>query len=168
MSRIVHQIGERMQSGRPTLRGTAIGALAIAVLAVANGCGSSSKPLTPAQLTARADAICKRVTAKLKAAGSSVNTPEELKHRIESLSTFEQDALGELSALVPPESLEADWKRFVAGAQTLAEDTAKLSTYLNAKATAQVKAVIASTDATQRQMIAIAKRDGWTACKQQA
>ena len=84
------------------------------------------------------------------------------------LASFEQTALTDLSKLVPPTELEDDWKQFVAGAQTLAENTAKLGEYAKANNLKAAKGLIVSSEATQKQMVAIAKRDGLTACEQVA
>jgi hypothetical protein len=140
-------------------------ALTAAVLA-ASGCGSSSKPLTRAELTAKADAICKTVTAKLSS--KSASTQQQIGRLAAELSSFEETALTNLSKLVPPSELESDWKQFVAGAQTLAENTAKLGEYAKANNLKAAKSLIISSEATQKQMVTIAKRDGLTACEQVA
>jgi hypothetical protein len=140
------------------------GALA-ATLAV-SGCGSSPKPLTRAELTARANAICKRVSAKISS--KSVNSQQGLARAAGELAVFEQSALIDLSKLVPPAELESDWKMFVAGAQTLAENTAKLGEYAKANNLKAAHNLIASSEAVQKQMVATARRDGLTACEQVA
>ncbi len=146
-------------------RGKAAIALAVMALA-ASGCGSSSKPLTRAELTAKANAICKTVTAKISS--KSAGTQQQLGRLAEELSSFEQTALASLSKLVPPVELETDWKRFVAGAQTLAENTAKLGEYAKKNNLQAAKGLITTSEATQKQMVVIAKRDGLTACEQVA
>jgi hypothetical protein len=140
-------------------------ALTLTVFA-ASGCGSSPKPLTRAELTAKANAICKTVTAKI--ASKSVSTEQQISRVAGELASFEQAALADLSKLVPPMELENDWKRFVSGAQTLAENTAKLGEYAKTKNLKAAKGLILSSEATQKQMVAIAKRDGLTACEQVA
>lgn len=151
-----------MRSGHKQL---AIAMLATTMLATA-GCDSSSKPLTRAELTAKANAICKTVTAKL--ASRSVSTRQDLARVALELASFEQSALTDLSKLVPPASLESDWKQFVAGAQKLAENTAKLSEYEKTNNLKPVQALVASSEAVQKQMVALAKRDGLKECEQVA
>src|SRR5260370_2420778 len=112
--------------GRTRLAAVALAATAL----VASGCGSSAKPLTRAELTAKANAICKSVTAKL--AGHTVKTQKDIARVATELASFEQSALTDLSKLVPPAELADDWKQFVAGAQTLAENTSKLGEYARA------------------------------------
>lgn len=142
-------------------------AIALTVSAlVTSGCGSSSKPLTRAELTAKANAICKTVTAKI--ASKPVKTEQQISRVAAELASFEQAALANLSKLVPPAELETDWKVFVSGAQTLAENTAKLGEYAKTKNLKSAKTLILTSENTQKQMVVIAKRDGLTACEQVA
>lgn len=140
-------------------------ALAATTLALA-GCGSSSKPLTRAELTAKANAICKSVTAKL--ASKTISTQQDIARIAPELAGFEQSALAELGKLVPPAELANDWKQFVAGAQTLADNTAKLGEYAKANNLKAAKGLITSSQAIQQQMVATAKRDGLKSCEQVA
>jgi hypothetical protein len=151
----------------PALATSAIAALVLA----ASGCGSTPKPpLTRAQLTSKADAICRTVTAKLEATskGESASTPQQLERLTTKVSGFEQEALSELTALVPPPALEAQWQRFVDGAQRIAEATAKIGEYIASKDTTASKAVISEVQATQERMVAIAKRNGFKDCEKVA
>ena len=140
-------------------------ALATTTLAV-SGCGSSSKPLTRAELTAKADAICKTVTAKL--ATRTIKTRQDIARIAPELAAFEQTALAELGKLVPPAELASDWKQFVAGAQTLADNTSKLGEYAKANNLKGARGLITSSQTVQKQMVATAKRDGLIACEQVA
>jgi hypothetical protein len=148
--------------GRIRLAAVALAATAL----VASGCGSSAKPLTRAELTAKANAICKSVTAKL--AGHTVQTQKDIARVATELASFEQSALTDLSKLVPPAELANDWKQFVAGAQTLAENTSKLGEYARANNLKGARGLITSTEAVQKQMVTIAKRDGLKSCEQVA
>jgi hypothetical protein len=140
-------------------------ALALAALAAA-GCGSSVKPLTRAELTTKANTICKKVTVKLEgAAKKGIDTVQAIAHVAPELSGFEETALVELSKLIPPAELEGDWKAFVAGAQTLAENTSKVGEYAKANDLKSAKSLIKSSNATQKQMVGIAKRDGLKECE---
>jgi hypothetical protein len=138
----------------------------VATTLAASGCGSSSKPLTRAELTAKADAICKTVSAKISS--KTIKTQQDVARVATELASFEQTALTNLSKLVPPAELANDWKQFVAGAQTLAENTAKLGEYAKANNLKAAKGLITSSQAVQRQMVATAKRDGLTNCEQVA
>lgn len=152
---------------------TAIPALAattLLALLLCSGCGSSPKPLSRAQLVEKANSICRRVTAKIEATskGESANTLQQLAHLASKLAGFEQSALGELGKLVPPAALESDWKRFLAGAQSLAEDTVTLSDAASTNNKAETQRAVASAEVTQKQMAAIAKRNSIKECERVA
>jgi soluble cytochrome b562 len=140
-------------------------AIVLAAIAIASaGCGSSAKPLTRAQLTAKADVICKSVTAKL--ASKTIKTKRDIARVAPELASFEQTALTELSKLVPPAALANDWKQFVAGAQTLAESISKLGEYAQANNLKGARGVIRTIGTVQQQMVTIAKRDRLKDCQQ--
>jgi hypothetical protein len=137
-------------------------ALTAAALVV-GGCGSS-KPLTRAELTAKANAICKTVSAKV--ATKTINSVQGVARTAPELASVEQSALNELSKLVPPADMENDWKTFTAGAQKLAEDTSKLGEYAKANNLEGAHSLITSSEATVQQMTAIAKRYAIRDCEQ--
>jgi hypothetical protein len=139
-------------------------ALATMTLAVAGCGGSSEKPLTRAELTAKANAICKTVTTRF--ASKNISTKQELAKVIPELASFEQNALAELSKLIPPAELAGDWKKFVTGAETLAENTSKLGEDAKSKGLKGAGGLIAQSEAIQQKMREIAKRDGILGCEQ--
>ena len=148
----------------------AVPALAVAMLAtiaLCPGCGASPKPLTRAQLVEKADSICHRVAAKLETVnkGKSISTQQQIIHVVRELAGVEQSALHELSQLVPPARLQAEWNAFLSSAQSLGEDTAAFSESASSKDAAAAKRTLASAEATQRQMAAIAKRNGFKDCE---
>jgi hypothetical protein len=149
--------------GRTRLTAVVLTAVTLAMA----GCGSSSKPLTRAELTAKANAICATVTNKL-ASKKGINSQQDIARVAPELASFEQTALTELGKLVPPAELANDWKEFVAGAQTLAENTAKLGEYAKANHLKEAKSLITSSEKIQQQMVATAKRDGIAACEKVA
>lgn len=154
--------------GSRRIAARALAAAALSTAALASGCGSSSPPLTRAQLVEKANSICRRVAAKVEAVakGQNVNSPQQLASLASKLSGLEQSALDELGKLVPPAAMEADWKRFIAGAQSLADDTASLGEAASTNDTTQAKRLIASASGTQKQMAAIAKRNRLSDCEQ--
>lgn len=144
-----------------------LAAITLAAITVAiAGCGGSEKPLTHAELVSKANAICKTVTTKF--ATKSVNSVKDIARVAPELAAFEQKALSELSKLVPPAYLEDDWKQFIAGAEMLAENTSKLGEYAKANNLKAGGALILSSERTQHQMQAVAKRDGLSECQQVA
>lgn len=142
-------------------------ALSTATLLATAGCGSSAKPLTRAELTVKANAICKTVNTKLLVSTKRGGNNRQALARITSeLASFEQSALAELSKLVPPTALEVEWKQLIAGAETLAENTARLGEYAKQNNLKGVHQLIASTEVVQHRMEATAKRLGLVACEQ--
>ncbi|HEV7936797.1 MAG TPA: hypothetical protein VGP18_02090 [Solirubrobacteraceae bacterium] len=146
-------------------RRLAAATLAATAVTVA-GCGGSTKPLTQAELTSKANTICKTVTAKF--ATKSAHSVQDIARVAPELASFEQKALSELSKLIPPTDLESDWKQFITGAELLAENTSKLGEYAKANKLKAAGEVITSSQTTQQQMQTIAKRDGLTECEQVA
>lgn len=156
------------RTGKSTRALPAIALCALA-LVLASGCGGSSKPLTRAELTTKANAICRQVNVKLQAATKKgVGTVQQIAKLAPELAGFEETALVELGKLIPPASLERDWKAFISGAQTLAENTSKLGEYAKANNLKSAKSLIESSTTTQQQMVAIAKRNGLKECEQVA
>lgn len=157
--------------GRTGMSTRALATIALTALTlfIATGCGSSSKPLTRAELTVKANAICKKVNVKLQAATKKgVGTVQQIAQLAPELASFEETALVELGKLIPPAAVESDWKAFVSGAQTLAENTSKLGEYAKANNLKGAKSLIKSSTATQQQMVAVAKRNGLKECEQVA
>jgi hypothetical protein len=141
------------------------GALGISMAAVV-GCGESDKPLTRAQLLARADATCRRINNKLST-GNGAKTPQQLSRAASQLVSYEQKGLAELSKLIPPASMASDWKAIIAGAQTLADDTVKVVERVKVEKNFNgVHALVAEISRVQARTVAIAKRDGFTDCSQ--
>lgn len=139
-----------------------------AVTLAASGCGKSSKPLTRAELVAKADTICRRVNNQLKSSDNSINSKQDLARVVPRLASFEQKALADLSKLVPPASLANDWKTIVTGAQTLADNTAKLGEYAKENNIKAAKGLVTDSQKVQQAMLATAKRDGFKDCSEAA
>jgi hypothetical protein len=105
----------------------------------ASGCGGgSSKPMTRAELTTKANAICKRVHIQLISLSSSNQNPVQI---FSQAASYEQTAHAELQKLSPPSALASDWKQIVATMGTLAEDSAKYLEYTAAKNLAGARAL---------------------------
>ncbi|MGN6371439.1 MAG: hypothetical protein ACTHM1_00365 [Solirubrobacteraceae bacterium] len=86
--------------------------LTIAAILLASGCGgaSKSKPLSRAELTAKADAICRRVIPEVN--WEHVK-PEELPRVVNRLAKLEEQAADELGALTPPPAMADEWRLIV-------------------------------------------------------
>lgn len=146
---------------------TQLAALALAATTLsATGCGESPKTttLTHAELIAKADPICARVNAKR--ASSTIRSREDYARLVPPLAAYEQTAVAELGKLIPPASMASDWKQVVAGAQTLANNTAKLGEYAKANNLAASRTLFSTDAKAQEQMLAAAKRIGFKDCAQ--
>jgi hypothetical protein len=87
--------------------------VAIAMAALSGCSGSStSKPLTRAELTAKANAICRRVIAQVD---WSKVTPADLPRTVDRLAALEEQAGHELEKLTPPTSIADEWQLIVDG-----------------------------------------------------
>lgn len=93
-------------------------ALAAVALVVAPGCGGSSsssapsKPLTRAELTAKANTICKRIIAQVDWQKAN---PKTLPRLIDHLAALEEQAASELEKLTPPPAMADEWRLLVDG-----------------------------------------------------
>lgn len=123
---------------------------------------TSSKPLTRTQLIAKADAICKRVNARL--ASSTAHNHQQIVRIAAQLAAFERTATGELMQLVPPAELATDWSQIVAGVRALADTTARYGEYAASNQLANAQKFIVAGRRRTRQAAAVAKRDGFTDC----
>lgn len=130
------------------------------------GCGESAKPLTRAQLLHRADAICHKLNKRLSS--SSPKSEKDFIRELPKLAGYEQEGLAELSKLIPPARMAEDWKMIIAGAQTLADDVAKLGEDAKAKHLKAARKVVAEIGKVGQRTTAIAKRNGFKDCGQVA
>jgi hypothetical protein len=147
------------------MAGNRLLAAALAASVLTNvGCGESAKPLTRAQLLRKADAVCHKLSKKLSS--SKIKTEKDLVQELPKLAGYEQEGLAELSKLIPPAKLAEDWKMIIAGAQTLADDIAKVGEDAKAKEMKAAHAIFAKAAKVQQRTTAITKRDGFKDCSQ--
>jgi len=125
---------------------------------------TSGKPLTQAELIAKADAICARVNAKRSTI--AISTAQQYATLVPQLASYEQAAVAELAALVPPASMANDWNLIVAGSRQLADNTTKLGEDAKAEDFSSLHTLVASNEKTQAQLTATAKRAGFKDCAQ--
>jgi hypothetical protein len=140
----------------------ALGLAAAALTAI--GCGSSSKgkSLASVELIAKADVICARVHAQYHANGYT--TAQSIAHLAPRVASYEQIGVSELRKLIPPASMAGDWKQIVDGAQTVAEETAKLGQYAKDNNLKAATPLLSSSLRRQQQVLAVAARDGFKEC----
>jgi hypothetical protein len=155
----------------------------VAVALGAAGCGGSKSPsqttsstntsaartatgpaLTKAQLIAKADPICARLTA------------ERLSHKIRSREDYlrvsaelegsEHQALEEMQKLSPPASVASTWNQMLAGYKEISEDVAKVGQAAAANETAQLRPLIGNATALEAHVATLARSAGFKDCGQ--
>jgi hypothetical protein len=120
--------------------------LATAALGTASGCGggsSSSRPLSRAQLTAKANTICQRVIGEVD--WSKVR-PQDLPSVVGRLAALEEQAAAELERLTPPASMADKWRLIVDGFRATGPEFRRLAQSIKA-AGAQAYTVLPLSDA---------------------
>lgn len=136
----------------------------LAATACLAGCGAT-KPLTRAQLVSRTDALCVRLHAKMKAAGTASGT-KQLAVLARKLASFEQQELESMRELKPPASLASDWRHLVEGVEELAETAGTLSTYVQLKQNEHIAEALKRIGSIEHRVSTIVKRDGFKSCEQ--
>ncbi|HEX4838213.1 MAG TPA: hypothetical protein VFV03_06800 [Solirubrobacteraceae bacterium] len=148
------------------MRHTLIAALALTATALAaSGCGESSgQSQAGAALIAQADAICRRVHNEL--VSIRPETQSETARLGAKVTAYERAAVAAMRRLVPPASLAGDWKEIVAGAQTLADDAAKITAYARASKleTKAARALISESRTLRNHLLTVATRDNFKDC----
>jgi hypothetical protein len=122
----------------------------------------SGKPLSRAALIARGDAVCSVANAKLST--STARTQEDFARMLPQSSSYERTEAVELSKLVPPSSMAADWQHIITDLQKFSELSARAGEYAAVKDFPAALPIAISGNKTQRDMVAIAKQDGFKVC----
>jgi hypothetical protein len=120
------------------------------------------KPLSQAAFVARGDAICRSTNSKLNS--TTVKAKQDFARLLPQAAAYELVEAQELSRLAPPPSMAADWNKIVASTQALSKDTAKAGAAAQAGNLKAALPFISATAATQKQIIVLAKRDGFKVC----
>lgn len=142
-----------------------------------SGCGGSSgdgsKSLTSAELVAKANPVCARITAKiayysnLKPANSKdLVSASAIASAAPQIAAVERAAQADLAKLTPPTAMAGDWKLMVADIGKIAQYTAQLGELATAKnpRSSGAGAVLAAAAKTVQHMHAIAGKGGLTEC----
>lgn len=132
--------------------------------ATSTAAATTTPALTKAALIAKADAICRRVNAKIAATDARYSNSKEFQQRVSLIAGDERSGLPSLNELTPPVSMEGEWKKIVVGAETLAEETGKLGAYIKTKDATISRAQFARVDEVERQMLGITRRVGLKDC----
>jgi uncharacterized protein YcfL len=141
-------------------------ALLLTAALLIGGCGSSTSNSgsSTQQLIAKADAICKRVNARVAAANSKINNPQDFARIAPEIANYEQQALIQMRGLKAPSSLAQDWQLILSSAQKLAQNTATLSQYIKTNKLRSAPRLVTESKRLQQEMLLTAKRDGFKEC----
>lgn len=148
----------------------------VAAALAAGGCGGGSSDARSAgplpdgsprsQLIARADAICRRLNAQIKANKQSSLRLNEIARFAPRNAALEATALKELSKLTPPASIARDWHQVIAYRRTLMEELVKLGRYAKANNARAIHKLAASKKRVHQKLLATATRNGFKDCPQ--
>jgi hypothetical protein len=122
----------------------------------------SGKPLTHAVWVARGDAICARTVAKLSS--TSAKTQQDFLRGLSQAIGYERTEAKELSNLVPPVGKANDWAQYITGLEQFSAYSARAREYARANKFKEAGPILAAASAIKRQLVAIGKRNGFTAC----
>jgi hypothetical protein len=148
-------------------------ALIAAVVAIAAaGCGSSSGPLTKAQLVGQADPICEQIAIQRSHADAAANKPgfssakilQVLARVAPPVAKLEHEAIARLRTLKQPASMTSDWQKLLAGMEQLADDATQIGVRAKANDYKDVVSLNASGRKVREDITKIATRDGFTYC----
>jgi hypothetical protein len=150
-------------------RSVCIALALVAAASAATGCGSASGNAaseSPAQskFIAEADAICSRLNSEIVVKEAPGLNLREIARLSLPHAILEQKALRELSKLTPPPSHAHGWQQIVAYRRTLAEELLQFAHYAKANDAAAVQALGVSKERVHRELLALAGREGFSAC----
>lgn len=120
--------------------------------------------LTSAKLVAAADPLCAALTARR--AMNKIRTKSDYIHILEAMSPYEQQIIGELSALTPPATLSGAWKTILANYKTIAANLRQITQYMTEKHEDAAAALLEKSNMLARTTAAIARRHGFKDCGQ--
>jgi hypothetical protein len=175
---------------RPTIATAALATTIVALLIAGCGGGGSSSskstggggtnanPVAAASakspVVARADAICKVLNERRKAADKQVGavTSVAALSRVAEvaplLMVFEQNEVIALRKLTMPSQVAPAWQQLLAGASLLAEHAGKLGEAAKAKDLKTVEALIKEDLTIERELVPIATKAGFKHCGRNA
>jgi hypothetical protein len=126
---------------------------------------ASGRPLSRSVWVAKANAICARTNARVKA--SKIKSRQEFARVIPQIALYEKTAAVELAELVPPRNKTGDWQKIVTGFRLTGEYLTKVATMVRDESPSSVQSsrslVIAGNEARTR-IVGIATADGLKSC----
>jgi hypothetical protein len=163
---------------RPKIAIAAVAATIVALLVAGCGGGTSSSSAESASarspMVAQADAICKVVNARRKAADEQVGavTSDAALAKVAQIAPYlaaiERNAIIKLRKLTPPADVAPAWQKVLAGAELLSVNAGKLNEDAKAKNLKGAEAVIKADQKSEKELFAVAKKAGFRHCGRNA
>lgn len=125
---------------------------------------TAGQPLTRAELTTKAEALCKRAIDDRESV-STVTGPQ-YGYALLQLGINERVIVAEMGKLIPPVGLVGDWQRIVADDEALAGATVHLGELVGSYNRKAFRALISASEKVHKSMEALASRDGLSECAQ--
>ena len=123
---------------------------------------ATGKPLSRKAWIAKGDVICARANAALNT--TVIATKADYARVLPQTAGYDHVEAAELSKLVPPPAMEADWKQIVTGIQKFGVYTDQVAEKAKINDLSAAKPILASARVVHEQLAAIAKRDGFKHC----
>jgi hypothetical protein len=123
---------------------------------------AAGKPLTRAELVARANAICGSTHTKLSAI--SVKTGEQFTRVLPQIAIYDSVEFKELRKLTPPASMAHEWARIVGGVHLYSEYVNRIANYAQANNSTSAAPLFRAANALHRQLVALAAHNGIRHC----
>jgi hypothetical protein len=123
---------------------------------------ATGTPLARSVWISKGDAICASANTKLNS--TTVRSTQDFARLLPQAAAYDHTEATELSKLVPPTAMASDWVQIVTELQKFSELSAKAGEYARVNNLSAAKPVTQAGNTAQRQLVAIAKRDGFKVC----
>ena len=123
---------------------------------------AAGKPLTRAELIAKADAICKQFNAQRKLV--KFRSTADYVRLLPVMAGYEATVHAKLGNLVPPASIANEWQQIVGGFQQMANASAEVAEDVRTHNYVAARSLLASFQHVVSQTDPVAKRIGFKDC----
>lgn len=126
---------------------------------------ATGTPLSVTTLVAKGDAICASANAKISAI--SVKTQADFRRVLPQVAIYNATESNELDKLVPPASLASDWARIINAAHLYSAYVNRIAGVAQTSSyTTTAGPLIQTAEGVHKQMVSIARHDGFKHCAQ--
>jgi hypothetical protein len=155
--------GGTAKSSSQTASAPASSTSSTAAVATSSTTSTTTAPLTSAELTTKANAICYGIIAKRDSI--KISTIQDYVIYAAQLAAYDNGAVLEMRKLTPPASMATDWHQIATNAQTLANTISKFGTYVSVHHTnGGTSSLNMAVERSIDNIVAISKRDGFKEC----